>query len=636
MILQELAAYYDRRIEGGDDTIPSEGTSEKAIGAAIDLSDWQLGGVPVIRLLGDRSGKKVKPLRMAVPAEIKRTSGVAANFLWDKSAYVLGVKSAGKDPAAGVVPADKEFEAFRQLHADALAGTEDAALQALLAFLGDWTPARAVEAVEQGQIPAEVIDANLIFTYGAGRVPMLHMRRAARRAWDGRRAAVAGGVGRCLVTGDLAPVAKLHPSIKGVRGAQSSGASLVSFNLDAFTSYGKSQGGNAPVSESAAFAYGTILNHLLAPESGHRVQIGDATTVFWTDAPKDADDVAGRLLTNAVSPAYGLMDEPAAEAEAGDDDTPAAKPKIDLRMSDAEAQRVRTALTAIAQGRAIQNVEPELLPDTRLYVLGLAPNASRLAVRFWHQDSLGGFVKRLHQHWRDLRLEPGIDGGRPVSIYALLRALSPQDKVDNLPPKLGGDIMRAVLNGGPYPANMAALALMRMRADGNISALRVAMVKAWLVRAMTLSPEERETRLVSLDLEDKNVGYRLGRLFAVLENLQRKALPGLNATIRDRYYGAASATPASIFPVLIRNSTHHAARLRKNSGGLAVWYDRTIAEVIDGLPSHLPAHLTMDDQGRFAIGYFHQRQTQMQTAPDPVKAAETAEPSEIDDDDQLN
>lgn len=635
MILQQLAEYYDRRIEGGDTDLPEEGTSEEAIGAAVDLERFQPGGVPPVLLLGDRSGKKPKPLRMTVPAAIRRTSGVAANFLWDKSAYVLGVKPAGKTPDAGVVAAEKEFEAFRQLHTEALAGTEDRALLKLLEFLEDWTPERAVAAVEAGEIPIEAVDGNLIFRFGRGTVRDLHRFRAARAAWATRREAVAGAAGRCLVSGIVAPIAKLHPSIKGVRGAQSSGASLVSFNLDAFTSFGKEQGANAPISERVAFAYGAVLNTLLRPTSAHRVQIGDATTVFWTDAPNPADDTASRVLANAVSPAYGLMDqdEGAEVDEAGEDGT-AKKPKIDLKMSDEEAKRVRTALSALARGRTMgEAISADLHPDTRLWVLGLAPNAARLALRFWYEDRLGDAVDHVRQHWHDLRLDPGIDPGRPVSVYALLKALAPQGKLDNLPPKLGGDIMRAVLSGRPYPANMAALALMRIRADGEISALRVAMLKAWLLRRSGKEPLEREGDLVSLDPAETNTGYRLGRLFAVLENLQRAALPGLNATIRDRFYGAASATPGSIFPVLMRGSTHHAAKLRKDRGGLAHWYDTTIAEVIDGLPSNLPRHLGVEDQGRFAIGYFHQRQAMMTRAPAEVKAAEAGEPAAVGDDD---
>lgn len=636
MILQQLAEYYDRRIEGGDTDLPEEGMSEKAIDAAIVLDRFEPGGVPEIELLGDRGGKKYKPLRMMVPAEVKRASGLVANFLWDKSAYILGVKKA-KDPASGgdVEAAEREFETFRSLHLEALAGTEDRALLKLLEFLGDWTPERAAAAVASGALPAEVVDANLIFRFGRGRTRDLHRFTPARAAWAARRAAVAGAVGRCLVSGEVAPIARLHRSIKGVRGAQSSGASLVSFNLDAFTSFGKEQGANAPISERVAFAYVEMLNTLLRPDGAHRVQIGDATTVFWTDAPNPADDTASRVLANAVSPAYGLMDQDAgAEADEAGEDGTAKTPKIDLKMSDEEAKRVRTALSALARGRTMgEAISADLHPDTRLWVLGLAPNAARLALRFWYEDRLGDAVDHVRQHWHDLRLDPGIDPGRPVSVYALLKALAPQGKLDNLPPKLGGDIMRAVLSGRPYPANMAALALMRIRADGEISALRVAMLKAWLLRRSGKEPLEREGDLVSLDPAETNAGYRLGRLFAVLENLQRAALPGLNATIRDRFYGAASATPGSIFPVLMRGSTHHAAKLRKDRGGLAHWYDTTIAEVMDGLPSNLPRHLGVEDQGRFAIGYFHQRQAMMTRAPAAVKAAEAGEPAVVGDDD---
>jgi len=483
-----------------------------------------------------------------------------------------------------------------------------------LKFLSKWTPERFASA----PFTADMLDANVIFKLDGER-QYLHARPAAQtvRARLLGPAADAGAqtaaTQRCLVSGELADVARLHPAIKGVNGAQSSGASIVSFNLEAFNSYGKSQGDNAPVSEQAAFAYTTVLNHLLRrdPHNRQRLSVGDASVVFWAEAqdPEQAqsnEDLLAMLLN------------PDSKSDEGQ-----------------ETEKIRHVMEVVTKGRPFAELDPKLDEGTRMFVLGLAPNASRLSIRYWLCDTLGDLVQRLRQHAQDLNLEPSPWKTAP-SIWRLALATAPsrgdppKAKADDVPPLLAGELMRAILTGGRYPQSLLTNVVMRMRSDGDISGVRAALCKAVLNRDLRLSHSNVSDKEVpvSLDVHSTNSGYLLGRLFAVLEGAQRLALGSqLNATIRDRYYGSASATPALVFPVLLRNTQNHMSRIRKDKPGAAINIERDIQEVIDKLPGEFPKHLGMQDQGRFAIGYYHQAQARFQKAD----KAESAAPSDTTD-----
>jgi CRISPR-associated protein Csd1 len=560
--LQALAARYDRLAEQGE--VPAYGYSLEKISYALALSPR--GDLVDVQPLLDATGKKPQPRPMLVPQAVKRTSGIASNFLWDKTSYVLGVSGKGSGRIA------QEHANFRKLHEELLADADDEELRALLAFLRGWSP-------ERFAVPPftpDMLDTNLVFRLDGG--AFLHDRPVARAVWLKRLGSAEAADAFCLVTGARAPVARLHPAIKGVAGAQSSGASLVSFNLDAFTSYGHEQGANAPVSEAAAFGYGAVLNALLARDSRNVVRVGDATVVFWADVP---------------------------EAEA------IARAWFDLPPDEAtEAAVVRDVLDAMARGRPIRDAAPHIAEGTRFYVLGLSPNAARLSVRFWHETTFGELGRRFQEHWRDLRLEPGAWGGPLPAMWRLLHELAPQGKAENVPAHLAGELMRSVLTGAAYPRSLLATALMRMRADRDVNGRRAAICKAVIVRALRRTGRSTaEDHLVSLDPDETNQGYRLGRLFAALEGIQRAALGrGVNATIRDRYYGAASATPAAVFPILIRNANHHLASIRKSrGGGLAHALEKEMGQILDGFAAAFPRHLRIEDQGRFAIGYYHER-----------------------------
>jgi CRISPR-associated protein Csd1 len=417
----------------------------------------------------------------------------------------------------------------------------------------------------------------------------------------------------------------LHPSIKGVSGAQSSGAALVSFNRDSFESYGKTQGANAPVSEAAAFAYSTALNELLTasgvdargrPVYPNRVILGETTVPFWTDHG-DAESIARALMGN--------------EAEAmGFDDT--------LSVDETpKPDKLRVVLHQMQDGTPLSETAPDMDGGSRVYVLGLSPNAGRLSVRFWVEQSLADFTRHFQQHWADLRLDPPPHSW-PPAVWRLLLELAPQRESKNIPPHLSGEFMRAVLTGLPYPRALLVQTIMRIRSDQDgadrrisrtfekVSDLRVALLKACLARMYRWKLISEDVP-VSLDLTSTNSAYRLGRLFSVLERLQSSALGQRNATVRDRFYASASATPALVFPSLIRNARNHSKTIRTRVGaGLAEWFEDNIAEIASGLEGSFPRTLPLEEQGRFALGYYHQRDVfrRKKDVPLTLEAAEAA------------
>ena len=584
-VLGALADLHERLSSNA--MVPTFGYSSENIAFAIVLSPD--GTVIDSRDLRDTSGKRPTPRTYEVPRPAKRTAQIAPNFLWDKTAYSLGLK---RDKKSGQrVPAEQEHAAFKRFHRQLLATSDDQGLRAVLRFLESWS---AVQ-FDSLRYSDNMMDSNVAFQLD-GDISFIHQRDSARRIWLSHLEANQGLTAFCLVSGEFAPIARLHPSLKGVRGAQSSGASLVSFNEDAFTSFGKNQGANAPVSERVAFAYATSLNHLLKRDSRQRIDIGDTTTVFWADA------AVGKEQAAKAEDLFSVLADPSQVSE------------------EEDTAKLHDKLSAIAEGRPLAEVDPGLSEDTRFYVLGLAPNAARVSIRFWHQDTIGGFARRIAEHWRDLRLKPSPWSTQPVA-WQLLLETAVRGKAKNIPPTLGGALMRAILDGRRYPQTLLASIVGRMRSDKIISGKRVAICKACLARDYRLGIG-REDVPVSLDINEVNPAYRLGRLFALYEDVQRAALGKVNATIKDRYFGAAAATPALIFPLLERRSANHLARIRNGSkGGLAIWFDQQIDEILSGIGTAFPRSLRLEDQGRFAIGYHHQRKHRQARDRDAETAA---------------
>ena len=606
MILASLARYYRRLAaeidEMGNPKVPPYGFSEEKIGWILVLDKEGRLKTVVPNLTAD---KKPQPKLMSVPRPEKRTSGIKPNFLWDKTAYTLGVEANKNKAEAKEKPftsSEKTFDAFKQYHLDLLQNSEDEGLQALCRFLQNWQPAHfAAE-----NLPAEMLDANIAFSLEKP-TALIHKREAAQTLWAGCLKSDEALEGLCLISGDTAPIARLHPAIKGVFGGQSSGGSIISFNKEAFASFGKEQGANAPVSEQSAFAYTTALNYLLRPENGHSLIIGlDRIRAALRGAKKqnESQDFDKRPSIGSTSTVFW--------AEADDNATAQAAEGFFAQVftppdDEQESAKVFNVLEQIGKGRPLQEIAPELSPNTRFYILGLAPNAARISVRFWLDTTFGQLAENLAQHWQDLALEP-CAWKTPPSIWRLLLQTAVLGKSENISPVLAGEMTRAVICGTSYPLSLLSQLITRIRADGDVNGLRVAMMKAVLERRFRKGFIEEGVPM-SLNNESPNRAYLLGRLFAVLERIQYQALGELNAGIADRYYGSASAVPFSVFPRLLSGAKHHLSRLRKDKAGMAVNLDKDLGEIIAKLPETFPRHLSIDEQGRFAIGYYHQKQS---------------------------
>ena len=571
MILQELVRYYDRKSRDPDPAqrLPSLGLETKEIPFIVEVSAD--GGVVQLRDTRQLVGKKLRAQSFLVPQGEKKTSGVKANLLWDSAAYAIGLDKARKSTA----PVSPQ-EAFRaRIEALPASARSDAGVLAVLAALtrADWSALQAHPAWP------DLVETNAVMTFQlAGDVDLVCQRPAVISAATLTTNTEGSQVARCLVDGGHAPIQRLHSSIKGVWGAQSSGANVVSFNARAFESYGKveRQGENAPISERASFAYTTALNHLLDRDSRNRVQVGDASTVFWADRASRFD---GEFTL------ADLFGEPKDDPDRG------------VRALQALFEAVKGGQLPVGER------------DVRFFVLGLAPNAARISVRFWLEAPLTELAPRIARHFEDLRVVRRFDGD-PVtpSLFRLLSSLALQSKLDNVPPRLAGEWMRAILEGLPYPALLLNAAVMRCKAEQEVSYLRAAVIKAWLNRDYRRThpdaPPNTQHFKEQLDMDQTDTPYRLGRLFAVLEHIQRQAMPGINATIRDRYYSAASTTPVTVFTTLLRLKNAH---MKKLTDGQTAYFERLIGEVLEPM-TDFPRQLTLAQQGRFALDYYHQRQ----------------------------
>ncbi|MFH1496616.1 MAG: type I-C CRISPR-associated protein Cas8c/Csd1 [Verrucomicrobiota bacterium] len=596
MILQALTQLYARLATDPDNAygLPIPGTSTQRVTFCIVLKpDGTLHAIEDARETHHETTKsgKTKTTQTArqllLPGESKPPGqGINPCTLWDNTAYLLGYKKPDKDPEKTEKEAARAaatFAASRDHHL-ALESTINApAYSAVCRFLQNWTPARAAEHTEQ-------LDDFAATGFGVFRIlgenRYVHQDPAFDKCWKSTQAATAASdvVASCLVTGESSPIARLHdPAIKGVNGAAPGGAKLASFNLDAFESYGKSQSYNAPVSEEAAFRYCNALNALLSgPQSRrHRLQIGDATTLFWTERETITESLFADILGGDVSSEETTPDAPATEED------------------EAKRRRIETFLQILRQGGGADVADLGDDPGTRFYVLGLSGNVTRLSVRFWHVGTLAEMVDRLRAHYAALRMiRPYEKDPEFPPLWMLLRQTARETK--DIPPLLAGAVMHAILNGTPYPQILYNAALNRIRADHTINYLRAALIKAVLTRL----PNANYQLTMSLDTDRTDTAYLLGRLFAALEKTQEDALPGINATIRERFYSSASATPGAVFPRILRTYQHHLAKL---DGGHKTNRERLVQAIHAPLTGY-PAHLGLEGQGLFAIGYYHQRQ----------------------------
>lgn len=578
MILQALVRCYEALAERGELEKPGWSPVKVSWGLELDVD----GQVKSLLPLGSMDAKSKQFSRtMTLPNKLKSTSRASSNFLWDNSEYILGL---GKKENT----TEKNFQACVWRHQEILKDVKHPFAQAIVKFFDGWKPENSFEnPIIKTNIKELIKGGNIVFAMEDSNeeLQFAHDVPEIRRAWDETYISMGNEeVGRCLVTGEKTPIAILHPSISGIYGAKSFGALLVSFNMEASESYGKEQGRNAPVGKYAAFAYGAALNYMVGHADFHG-RLGDTTLVYWAEG---------------AEPAYGSAFM-AMMGMGGDD------------KNEITQKELSGVMTALCQGNTVKWANVPLNPENRFYILGLAPNASRLSVGFFLQDSFDAFVKHYQKHQERLNIvRPAFDERETLSMWALLRETA--IKSPNKPPKfqrqLVEEMLRAVLTGSLYPSALYTQTEIRLRAEKDINRGKAAMIKAYLLRNVVEQQKDqthiyKEVLDVELNEQSTYLPYRLGRLFAVLEAVQQKANPNINTTIKDRYFNSGCATPALVFPTLLRLAQSH---LSKIGGGAAVYYDKMITELLGDVTQSYPPRLSLQDQGIFQIGYYHQRQ----------------------------
>ena len=572
MILQALVDDYEALSTSGKIARPGWGPVKTSI--ALELTETgEISQAIFLKEKVEKGKKKVLvPKIFDLPAPVKRTVGVSANFLCDNSSYILGFDDKGK-PKRSL----ECFAACKALHEKVLDGVESPATKAVLVFFQNWKPEKAREhPALQDYMDELLAGGNLIFRYDG---QFVHEDPAIRQAWQEYYDQSGDGPDMvCLVTGNTGPVENIHPSVKGVQGAQSSGASLVSFNAPAFCSYGKEQNLNAPTSKYAAFAYTSALNYLIAsPEYSSRV--GDTTVLFWA---KNGNPEYSSIFS------WGIFGGTAPYNE----------------------HELRSMIQDLCKGQAVTYEETLLDPDMDFYILGLAPNAARLSVRFFLHNHFGSILQNVQAHYDRLEIvKPSFEKFETLPVWKLLSETVNQNSREKEPvPALAGETLRAILNNTRYPATLLNGVTIRIRAERKITWGRAAILKAYYLQN-THPDVPKEVLTVSLNPESKNPYYTLGRLFSVLEAVQSAANPGINATIKDRYFNSASATPSIVFPTLLNLSEKHRKKL---TAGQQIYYEKQIMELLAVLGESFPARLSLPQQGTFQLGYYHQTQERYQ------------------------
>ena len=572
MILQALAKHYENLAAEGK--VSKEGWCEAKVSYAIELMlDGKVKGFISLKTEEERGKKKVwvSTTRM-VPQMVTRSSGVSSNFLCDNSKYMLGFDKDGSSKRVLEC-----FQAAKEKHLELLEQAEGEMAASIKAFFETWNPEKEEEKLKESEIWEALTDGgNLIFYMNGCEAQedeeIKELWNEKQNSCDGEEG---GNTGICLVTGKKAEISRIHRTIKGVPGAQSSEAALVSFNAPAFESYGKEQSYNAPVGKYAEFAYTTALNYLLS-QRNYTFQLGDTMVVYWAENGQKAyQDVFSFALV----------------------------PTVDNR------ETIREIFDCIKKDQPIKVEDIEMDSEQRFYILGLAPNAARLSVRFFYQDSFGKILEHISEHYERMKIvQPSWETREYMSIRDMLMETVNQNSRDKSPiPNMAAMVMQAVLSGGRYPASLYTDTLIRIRADQGERKLswgRTAILKAYLIRNTNW---KEGVNYMGLNKENSEQPYLLGRLFAVLEFIQKDTNPGIKATIRDRYFNSACATPASVFPILIKLMNSHIKKLERDNLGAKINYENQLTEIMGKL-DEFPRRLTLEEQGKFDLGYYHQVQ----------------------------
>ena len=567
MILHALTQYYQRKAES-DGGVAPEGFENKEIPFIIVID--KQGKFIQLEDTRELKNKKKVARTFLVPKGLGRSgpkSYEVSNILWDHYGYVLAY--AGEK---GQEQADKQHVSFTaNVNELKQALPDDAGVAAVAAFLASAEEKSKVMQTANWAECAKVKGCNLSFRLVDEAVDLVCQSKAVQAYVNQANHAQSDNVPRgiCLVTGKPAPIARLHNPVKGVNAKP---APFTSVNLSAFESYGKEQGFIFPVGEQVMFEYTTALNTLLAGEN--RFRIGDVTAICWSAKPTPLEEHLASLING------GGKDNP-----------------------DAHIDAVKSLYKSLYNGKY---TEPD--GKEKFYLLGLSPNSARIVVRFWHETTVAALSESIAVWYDDLQMARGENSPYPeyMPLPRLLGNLVLDGKMENLPSDLIAQVTDAALNNRVLPVSLLQAALRRNKAEQKITYGRASLLKAYINRAIRAGRLKNMKELtMSLDRNRQDIGYVLGRLFAVLEKAQAEANPGLNATIADRYFGSASSTPIAVFGTLMRLLPHHLNKLEFE--GRAVQLQWEIRQILEHCQK-FPNHLNLEQQGLFAIGYYHETQ----------------------------
>ena len=581
MILQALVKYYEELVQQGKAAKP--GWCQAKVSHAIELNaDGTIKTIISLKKEEQRGKKKVwVPEPLNVPEMVTRSSGIASNFLCDNAKYFLGIDAEGTNQR--VIDC---FHAAREKHLAILGEAEGEMAKAICLYFKNWNPDQAKKNPVIKEHWEELNEGgNIIFSMKG-----IYAQEddEIKKLWDKLQVKEnSGKKGICLVTGQKTEIARIHRGIKGVPGAQSSGAALVSFNAPSFESYGKEQSYNAPVGKYAEFAYTTALNYLLSQRE-YQFPLGDSMIVFWAESGKEEYQKTFLSWMN---------------------------PKPDNQ------KEMRKVFGNLEKGLWVDLEDINLDPNQPFYILCLAPNAARLSVRFFYQNSFGTIIKNISRHYQRMEIvKPSWVENEYLGVKKMLDETVNQKSKDKTPvPNMASMVLRAILEDSRYPESLYTDTLIRIRAEqGNVTYGRAAIIKAFLIKNRGWKEGDDS---MGLNEECIETSYVLGRIFAVLESIQKDANPGINATIRDRYFNSACATPASIFPVLIKLKNSHIKKIDRESVARKIYYEKVLADLMGKLDvseenAGIPKRLSLEEQGRFMLGYYHQIQKKYEKKED--------------------
>lgn len=593
MIISSLCEYYAIMAKNGK--VTKEGYTSQKITHLICLNED--GTISDIIPLGKKEGKKDIYPEMLFPLRTQKP-GIEANFIEHRPLYIFGLnyENGVFTPDDRTRKAEKSHEAFVKKSLEIVEDLQDTLVRAYGLFVRNWTPAAETENKFLLSLGGAYKTACFAFCLSGKINDCLQDCKEIKDKWEeALSASDDGGVPSavCPIYGEELPVAKLHDKIKGVTGGQASGCILVCFNNESENSYGKEQSYNSGISVRAMKEYTEALNYVLKSPEHHTYMDGMTVGYFAMTDKKEED------YMDAINISFAFTFPSAATEKTEEEE-----------IKEADAENVERNLNTVAEnaaaGKGINFSYFDKLDESVQYcIFGLAPNSSRIMIKFFYRDNFGNLRKNIERWHKDFAV--GTSAGAP-EFWKIRSQLKSPKSSDNLPPDITEKLFNSAVNGAPLPEKILETVIRRIKTDSDtekshsvkMNDTRIGLLKTCLNRK---NKDGKEEITVSLNLENKNPAYLCGRLFAVLEKAQQDAAGGtLNKTIKDTYFSSAAATPATVFPALIKLSGTHQAKLAEKG---QIYYNRLISSIVDNL-EEFPKTLSLEQQGNFIIGYYQQ------------------------------